>query len=539
MLIKVLYLENGRTKASTLFEADQEPGAVSLVVLQEFCAKEFQLPVECLKLQNWKGNTLCSGLRRKFDTLAAAGVQDLDRLTAIRVAAPLVQAIPPVRNELQGPPLRLPRRSVQVPTGAKRVVTEDRYYPSPSKAAVPRQIAPWGLPLHLQRRRTPRDAHCLYRCLSELLFDGGEHTSSLRMIAANTIAGRPKVFPSEVLKGSAQEYGTKVLNPASWGGYIELNAFALEYSVALCVYSVDSSRLNVYGQAYEKAHGRFYLICDDVHYDWVRGRTPEGTEYRVFSHDDETVIAQVKTLATQDEVGPIKTVSGGERSVGGRASTAMRRDVTPTPSNMSKSEEPSPWRGTAAIPRNIAAGQAGTPTERLSVLNPSFNQTQPMASQTLEKPRNSTPVQQPPTARPTSRPEARQPQSTDAPRSLNRVPLSPAPQSEPPPAIVQASPPRLSNPQSARFRQPLTARSSAPHSPHQRVSRPQRPSPLLAHPPVNQGGGAFQNKGPLPTHGSFQNQGPIEKPPTVISSAATTAASSPAPKPTHATLPEN
>eukprot|EP01056_Protomagalhaensia_sp_Gyna25_P000038 Protomagalhaensia_sp_Gyna_25__37@NODE_1018_length_2289_cov_37_652889_g811_i0_p1_GENE_NODE_1018_length_2289_cov_37_652889_g811_i0NODE_1018_length_2289_cov_37_652889_g811_i0_p1_ORF_typecomplete_len535_score54_04OTU/PF02338_19/1_4e09_NODE_1018_length_2289_cov_37_652889_g811_i06732277 len=534
MLIKVLYLENGRTKTSTLFEADQEPEAVSVAALQEYCAKEFQLPLECLKLQNWKGNTLCSGLRRKFVTLAAAGVQDLDRLTAIRVAAPLAKAIPPLRTELQGPPLRLPRRAVQMPTAAKRVVAEDRYYPSPSKAAVPHQVAPSGVPLHLQRRRTPKDAHCLYRCLSELLFDGGEHTSSLRMIAANTIAGRPKVFPSEVLKGSAQEYGTKVLNPASWGGYIELNAFALEYSVALGVYNVDSSRLNVFGQAYEKTHGRFYLICDDVHYDWVRGRTADGTEYRLFSHDDETVMAQITTLATQDEVGPIKTVSGGNRLTGGRAYTAMRRDVTPTPSSMSKSEEPSPWRNTAAITRHCAVGQTGTPTQRHSVLNPSFSQTQQMASQLLEKPRSSTPAQQPPTGTPSSRPGVVQPLfSGDPLRSLNCVPPPSAPQSEPPLSIV----PRLSNPQSARFRQPLTARSSAPHSPHQRVPRPQRPTPL-AHPPSNQGGPAFQYKGSFHNQSSLQSQGSIQKPASIIAST-TTAASTPAPQPTHAALPEH
>jgi ubiquitin thioesterase OTU1 len=119
----------------------------------------------------------------------------------------------------------------------------------------------------LQRFKVPSDNSCLFHSISFLMNEGKfdrSNASQLRAKAAEIIKSNTITFSDAVLGVPQREYIEKLLNSMSWGGGIELAAFAIHFGVQFHVVDVVSCHINSFG---EKGTKKAYLIFDGSHYD--------------------------------------------------------------------------------------------------------------------------------------------------------------------------------------------------------------------------------------------------------------------------------
>lgn len=347
---------------SCLFETT-DPDTSLVSELQKYCASEFKIPVESVRLIHWKGYPICSGARVKFKTLRDAGLEDRDRLTLVRLPPTVASPIAPTVQNLCGPPVRLQRRSLQIDDGKICLATEERFYEKPSIPAVA-QLIYRCLPsaassIILQKNDTPNDQNSLYRCISQLLFHGEQSTAAIRWLCTNALTKRPEIFTPDILRTTVQDYGKKIINPDSYGGYIELSLIALEYSVGLAAWHTRNHRLDVYGEDFERSKGRHYLIYDGVHYDWVSGvDVITKREYRLFSAEDQSVLNQVKRLAT--------TVSKASSTPTGGSSEPPTIKTQMTSTRSSSASQPATTSNVVSTQHGISAQPVTSATQTSS-----------------------------------------------------------------------------------------------------------------------------------------------------------------------------
>jgi ubiquitin thioesterase OTU1 len=124
----------------------------------------------------------------------------------------------------------------------------------------------------------------------------------LRELIANIVASSPRLFTTAFLGMPNEAYQARVLNPNSWGGFIELSIFSRHFGVEIVSFDPRYLREDVYGShdgggggAADEGHTRrvFVLYVDGTHYDalaWqpsAMGGSGSASQQTIFSVKDE------------------------------------------------------------------------------------------------------------------------------------------------------------------------------------------------------------------------------------------------------------
>ncbi|KAL0205225.1 hypothetical protein P9112_000532 [Eukaryota sp. TZLM1-RC] len=153
-------------------------------------------------------------------------------------------------------------------------------------------------PLMAHRVLIEADNSCLFNAVS-FLHEGltTGKSDQYRSLVLDYILENSDDFSEAVLERPVQDYIQALLDPASWGGYIEL--VALSNVLGIEIVSVDVEHLNFLRYSPKtKASRKGFVIFSGIHYDAVeieRG----GSRERLVEVEDEEVEVAVMELAKE------------------------------------------------------------------------------------------------------------------------------------------------------------------------------------------------------------------------------------------------
>eukprot|EP00300_Choanocystis_sp_HF-7_P004647 c13627_g1_i2.p1 GENE.c13627_g1_i2~~c13627_g1_i2.p1 ORF type:complete len:372 (-),score=76.15 c13627_g1_i2:51-1166(-) len=154
------------------------------------------------------------------------------------------------------------------------------------------------------------DHECLFNAIGYLVEGScGKSTARrLRAVCADDVRNSPDRWPEFVLGMSNESYAQWIVNPLNWGGENEIVILSEHFSVEICVVSMQSGSLLVYGEG-GATKGKIYLLFTGQHYDALVGGENEN-EIRVFPVGDKSndeaalkraAVAQQEALQRQNE----------------------------------------------------------------------------------------------------------------------------------------------------------------------------------------------------------------------------------------------
>lgn len=178
--------------------------------------------------------------------------------------------------------------------GETLIVEEDKTQPinpEPVPPSNPSQSS-------LIRRVIASDNSCLFNAVGYALEGHRRDTApELRDVIAGFILSDPVTYNEALLGKAPEQYCQWIRLPTSWGGASELVILALYYQVQIACVSIQSIRIDLFGDS----SNRIYLLYDNIHYDVIVRNTnpnaPEALDATIFPSSDSTSEAEVLALA--------------------------------------------------------------------------------------------------------------------------------------------------------------------------------------------------------------------------------------------------
>jgi ubiquitin thioesterase OTU1 len=95
----------------------------------------------------------------------------------------------------------------------------------------------------------PDDNSCLFRALSTcLLGDDLDGMTELRSIVASEIQADKETYNEAILQKAPDEYCRWIMNPDSWGGYVEIKILAEHFQIEVCAVDVQNGVIQRYSE---------------------------------------------------------------------------------------------------------------------------------------------------------------------------------------------------------------------------------------------------------------------------------------------------
>jgi len=139
------------------------------------------------------------------------------------------------------------------------------------------------------RRFVDSDNSCLFSSVGYLIdHQQFNETTKLqyRQILATYI--QDNNFEAGLFEVPKEDYIQNIINPATWGGAIELKIFSDIYQIEIASIDVMTNRIDLFGQ--DKGYkNRIYVLYDGVHYDPLVFATgdDQSEDQTIFRTDDE------------------------------------------------------------------------------------------------------------------------------------------------------------------------------------------------------------------------------------------------------------
>lgn len=168
-----------------------------------------------------------------------------------------------------------------------------------SQAITRHTTAPSPAAMHI--RVMPDDNSCLFSAIAYVFHRGDRsRAGEMRQLAASLILSDPSEYTSVVLGKSPDEYIQWLMKPNSWGGAIELSAFARHYATEIASIDVATLRMDLFGEGQGYPH-RVYLLYSGIHYDALalsaEGDATERGDRTIFRSDDDAIMLQAMHVA--------------------------------------------------------------------------------------------------------------------------------------------------------------------------------------------------------------------------------------------------
>ncbi|KLT43253.1 OTU-domain-containing protein [Cutaneotrichosporon oleaginosum] len=149
---------------------------------------------------------------------------------------------------------------------------------------------------YLQLRIVPDDNSCLFSAVA-VVFEGGiEAAQKLRRVVADAIRDDPTTY-SDVIQ-PRETYISKILEPNTWGGAVELAIFAQHYQTEIASFDVATGRCDRFGE--DQHDQRCLLVYSGIHYDAMTlspmPAAPPSFHTTVFPLSDAAVMDAARTL---------------------------------------------------------------------------------------------------------------------------------------------------------------------------------------------------------------------------------------------------
>lgn len=165
--------------------------------------------------------------------------------------------------------------------------------------ASPASTAPSPAAMHI--RVMPDDNSCLFSAIAYVFHQGDRsRAGEMRQLAASLILSDPSEYTAVVLGRSPDEYIQWLMKPNSWGGAIELSAFARHYATEIASIDVATLRMDLFGEGHGYPH-RGYLLYSGIHYDALalsaEGDATECGDRTIFRSDDDAIMLQAMHVA--------------------------------------------------------------------------------------------------------------------------------------------------------------------------------------------------------------------------------------------------
>ncbi|KAG8069830.1 hypothetical protein GUJ93_ZPchr0006g42254 [Zizania palustris] len=150
------------------------------------------------------------------------------------------------------------------------------------------------------RRVILSDNSCLFNAVGYVMEHNRNKASELRQVIAAAVASDPAKYTEAFLGKPNEAYCAWILDPAKWGGAIELSILSEYYGREIAAYDIQTTRCDLYGQ--EKNYTeRAMLIYDGLHYDALAMSpfedAPEEFDQTIFRVDHKHSIGPVEGLA--------------------------------------------------------------------------------------------------------------------------------------------------------------------------------------------------------------------------------------------------
>ncbi|KAL7420765.1 ubiquitin-specific protease otu1 [Cryptotrichosporon argae] len=222
-------------------------------------------------------------------------------------AVPTAAALPPLASHTP-----TPAPSVKALDMALSAPTPTALPPPPPPAAV--RFAPADAPVTpgesvplpaemgwLQLRIVPDDNSCLFSAVG-IVFEGGIGAAQkLRRVVADTIRADPETYSDVMLGQPRERYIATILKPQSWGGAIELSAFANHYKTEISSFDVATGRCDRFGEG--QYENRCVLVYSGIHYDALSvsllPESPAAYHSTVFPIADQTILPAAQELVAR------------------------------------------------------------------------------------------------------------------------------------------------------------------------------------------------------------------------------------------------
>ena len=155
---------------------------------------------------------------------------------------------------------------------------------------------------YVVRRVIDADNSCLFNSIGLCMERSRSKAHKLRQMVADAVLSDPFTYNEAFLGKPTDEYATWILNPASWGGQIELSIFSRVLRVEIAAFDVIRDRFDVYGTE-DKYKRRIMVIYDGIHYDALAfcfdPSLPEEMDVVQFSPKDSVVMERAKALCAE------------------------------------------------------------------------------------------------------------------------------------------------------------------------------------------------------------------------------------------------
>lgn len=154
---------------------------------------------------------------------------------------------------------------------------------------------------YLQLRVVPDDNSCLFSAIG-IIFEGGMGAAqSLRKVVADAIRSDLVSYPDVVLGQPREQYISKIQDPKTWGGAIELSIFSKHYKTEISSFDVATGRCDRFGQ--DEYESRCILVYSGIHYDALTLSplpvSPPSFHTTIFPVVDQTILPTAETLIGQ------------------------------------------------------------------------------------------------------------------------------------------------------------------------------------------------------------------------------------------------
>lgn len=148
------------------------------------------------------------------------------------------------------------------------------------------------------RRYVNADNSCLFSTIAYLIDTNNFNENSgliYRLMVVDYI--KDGNISQDILGVSKDEYITKIADPKSWGGAIELKLFSDIFQVQIASLDVMTGRMDLFGET-EQYEKRIYIMYNGVHYDPLVMNYDEiadtETDLTIFPIDDDTKLIMFK-----------------------------------------------------------------------------------------------------------------------------------------------------------------------------------------------------------------------------------------------------
>ncbi|KAJ7063450.1 hypothetical protein C8F01DRAFT_1209733 [Mycena amicta] len=153
------------------------------------------------------------------------------------------------------------------PVGTSTTSSSSSRPPAPPASSAPDAVETDGS--FLVHRVVPDDNSCLFSSIALVFEQDMKQAPKMRQIVADGIRKDPETYSEAILGLPPAQYISKILQPSTWGGAIELGILASHYKAEIASIDVETGRVDYFtpNESEVSPENRCIILYSGIHYD--------------------------------------------------------------------------------------------------------------------------------------------------------------------------------------------------------------------------------------------------------------------------------